>query len=427
MLRRAIALNPNYAPAHQWLGGLLFGNGRRNESLTSVERAVALDPLSAVINNSLGGARESVGRFDDALAAYKQAIEIDPKMTSPYWGIGFVYAYGLGRWDTAMPWFEKVASLDPGDPEAPAALGYAHWQLGDDTEVAQWLAQMPASGERTAWTNHEVAALLYLDRGDEAAARKHAQLAAEMNQPSLYLIRDDDLRKGDYTRARARYAKAFPDLFAKELPRLTYADAFKAIDLALVLQHTGEGERAKVLLDRSEAHLRTIPRMGGGGYGITDVAIHALRGRQVHRLGKVARGRAGGLANVVALPPRLRPPSRLDPQRARVQGHLRRHRARHGATARPTRRAPEGCAARADGRFEVTATPTEPEAESTWTTLRRRKDQAVVDGEIVALDAQGQAVVPGAPASRFTAGHQRHAAFLGLRTDKSAREVRKEA
>ena len=39
-------------------------------------------------------------------------------------------------------------------------------------------------------------------------------------------------------------------------------DAFAAIELALVLQHTGEGERAKALLDRSEAYFRTIPRMG---------------------------------------------------------------------------------------------------------------------------------------------------------------------
>ena len=33
----------------------------------------------------------------------------------------------------------------------------------------------------------------------------------------MYLIRDHDLRRGDYATARARYAKAFPELFAKEL------------------------------------------------------------------------------------------------------------------------------------------------------------------------------------------------------------------
>ena len=293
MLRRAIALNPNYAPAHQWLSRILAENGRRDEALASVERAVALDPLSAAINNSLGDARERVGRIDDALAAYKQTIEIDPRLPSPYWGIGYAYAYGLGRFDTAMPWFEKAASLDPGDPEVPAALAHAYWQLGDDGEAGRWLVRMPASGEGTSLTDH-VAALLYLDRGDKAAARKHAQRAAELNPWSMFLIRDDDLRKGDYSTARARYAKAFPALFANELPRLTHTAALAAIELALVLQHTGEGERAKALLDRSEAYLRTIPRMGGSGYRIADVAIHALRGDKAKALAKLREAEQAG-------------------------------------------------------------------------------------------------------------------------------------
>ena len=72
-------------------------------------------------------------------------------------------------------------------------------------------------------------------------------------------------------------------------------------------------------------------------------------------LAKLREAEQAGWRVRLALLPRLRPRPRLDPQRARVQGRLRRHRARHGAAARPPRRASEGCAARADGRFEVTA------------------------------------------------------------------------
>jgi TolB-like protein/cytochrome c-type biogenesis protein CcmH/NrfG len=293
MLRRAIALNSNYAPAHQWLSRILFENGRRDEALASVERAVALDPLSAAINNSLGDARVTVGRFDDALVAYKQAIEIDPTMPTPYGPIGDVHAVGFGRFDTAMAWYEKAAALDPGNPALPASLAYAHWHLGDDAEAGRWLVKMLANGEGTTFTN-AVAALLYFDRGAETSARRHAQRAAELGPWNMFLIRDDDLRKGDYATARARYAKAFPHFFAKELPAFNDRDAFVAIDLPLVLQHTGEGERAKVLLDRSEAHLRTIPRMGTSGYGIADVAIHALRGDTSIALAKLREAEQAG-------------------------------------------------------------------------------------------------------------------------------------
>jgi len=131
-------------------------------------------------------------------------------------------------------------------------------------------------GIETSWKNG-TAALLFRTYGDEAQARKYAQRSAELDPGNMVFIRDYDLRKGNYSTARARYAKAFPHLLAKELPTFTDRDAVVAIDMALVLFHTGEAERANALLDRSEAYIRTMPRMGFG-YSMSDVAIHALRG-----------------------------------------------------------------------------------------------------------------------------------------------------
>jgi TolB-like protein/Flp pilus assembly protein TadD len=277
LFRRAIALNPNYAPAHQWLSHALTDLGRRQDALTEAERAVMLDPFSAIINYRLGSTQALVGRFDDALATLQQATVIDPMMAAPYSAIGTLLASGFGRWDDAVVWYEKAFSLDSDDPEMPTSLASAYWHLEDDAEAERWLTKV--QGEGTTDSN-ALAALLYLSRGDEASARKYAQKAAELDPSSMVSIRDDDLRKGDYTTARARYAKAFPELFAKELPKLTDGSARTAVALALVLQHTGEGERADALLDRSESYFRTIPRMGSGGFRINDVLIHALRGRK---------------------------------------------------------------------------------------------------------------------------------------------------
>ena len=277
MLRGAIALNPNYAPAHHWLSMTLTDLGRRREALAMAESAVMLDPLSAVINNWLGNARDRVGRFDEALIAYRQAIEIEPTTAIPYVGIALVYAYGFGRLDTAQTWYQKAVSADPGNPFALAGFAQLYWELGDDTKAQQWLARALALGQADVFTN-VVAAVHYVARGDVETARNHAQVAAELDPWSLFLLRDDDLRKGDYAGARARYAKAFPYLFAKELPTFKERDASAAIDLAVVLQHTGEGDRAKALLDRSETYFQAIPRMGPFGSGYSDVRISALRG-----------------------------------------------------------------------------------------------------------------------------------------------------
>jgi tetratricopeptide (TPR) repeat protein len=192
-----------------------------------------------------------------------------------------------------MLWYEKAASLDPGNPAFTAYLPLIHWEIGDDTEAKRLLDRMRMSGQGTAYSNF-VAALLYLQRDEVEPARRHAQIAAELDPYLLFLVRNDDFRKRDYAGARARYAAAFPNLFEKELPTFNGRDAFAAIDLALVLQHTGEGERAKALLDRSEAYLRTIPRLGANGYGIADVAIHALRGDSALALVKLREAEHAG-------------------------------------------------------------------------------------------------------------------------------------
>jgi len=293
MLQRAIELNPNYAPAHHWLSMNLANLGRREEALAAAERAVMLDPLSAIINNWLGAARANVGRFDDALVAHKRAIEIDPTMAIVYTNVGDIQTYGFGRLAIAIPWYEAAADRDPGDPTHPAYVAYTNQELGKDAEADRWIARMVGMGEGNAWSNF-ISALHYLARGEEQAARSHAERAAALDPDYLFLMRDFDLRHGDYSAARARYAATFPHLLARELPPLNDREARAAIDLALVLQHTGESEQAKVLLDRSEKFIRTVPRMGVNGYGIADVAIHALRGDTPRALTRLREAERAG-------------------------------------------------------------------------------------------------------------------------------------
>ena len=70
--------------------------------------------------------------------------------------------------------------------------------------------------------------------------------------------------------------------------------AFAAIELALVLQHTGEGERAKALLDRSEAYFRTIPRMGYRATGSRTLRSTRCAGDTAMALAKLREAEQAG-------------------------------------------------------------------------------------------------------------------------------------
>ncbi len=108
----------------------------------------------------------------------------------------------------------------------------------------------------------------------------------------VYLLRDLDLLTNDFATARARYAEAFPALLARQLPELTADNVGAAVDLAVVLQHTGEAQRADELLDQVDRYIRAAasPRMGVW----MDVEIHAIRGEKAKALAALREAESAG-------------------------------------------------------------------------------------------------------------------------------------
>jgi len=85
---------------------------------------------------------------------------------------------------------------------------------------------------------------------------------------SVILLRDAALAAGDPQSARALYERGFPELLGT-WPAIDAWNLGAAIDLALVLQRTGEAEPADRLLRRAEAWVQAHPRRGPRGYGIS--------------------------------------------------------------------------------------------------------------------------------------------------------------
>ncbi len=76
--RRAIALNPNYATAHQWYAEYLAQQGRFDEALAESERARQLDPLSLIIATDNGMILYYARHYDRAIAQFDAVLEMEP-------------------------------------------------------------------------------------------------------------------------------------------------------------------------------------------------------------------------------------------------------------------------------------------------------------------------------------------------------------
>jgi TolB-like protein/Flp pilus assembly protein TadD len=281
MFRKAIELNPNYAPANQWYSALLSDVGRPQESLTFLRKAVALDPLAPILNLNLGETLCNLGQFDEAEAAFRRTIEIEPTMADAYSSLALFEAYARARLAVAIPLMQRASELDPDSQLFRLLLASLYDDVGDDDTRTRIMQDASSR-----WPDDEYvlleAAHYALHRGDWGLVRQNAQRALKLDPRSpgaLRMLRNDDFRNRRYGSARDRYAAAYPEFFAATPPTLDVSNLDVAVDLALVLQKSGDGARAGLLLKQAKTLLKTRPRLGAEGSGLTDVEIYAIEGK----------------------------------------------------------------------------------------------------------------------------------------------------
>jgi DNA-binding SARP family transcriptional activator/TolB-like protein len=79
-VRRALSMAPNFAPAHATLA--LIEGAQSGEVEAPLRRAVALDPSYSEAWNWLGNSLAGQGRIHEAMAAYERAVALDPLLPS---------------------------------------------------------------------------------------------------------------------------------------------------------------------------------------------------------------------------------------------------------------------------------------------------------------------------------------------------------
>jgi TolB-like protein/Flp pilus assembly protein TadD len=294
--RRAIEINPNNATARHWNSFMLRETGRLDEALEQIERAIALDPMSPTMRILLGHVLHDQGRFRDAENAYRKAMTIDPLLPNSYWSLAALSAYALGRPADAVPLARKAVALDPGGLISVFTLGLLLDDLGERREAMQ-LAMDAVRRWPDSLLVQWLAAGLQASAGDWQAASQSARKALAIDPRdgiALNLLAIADLANGDAGTARARYAKAYPELLAPEPPRIDRSNYLAALGLAPVLLEAGEDSRARQLLDSSEGAIRQIPRLSWRGFGIADVRVHALRGDKAKALAALREAEQAG-------------------------------------------------------------------------------------------------------------------------------------
>jgi TolB-like protein/Tfp pilus assembly protein PilF len=86
--KRAIALNPNYATAHQWYAWHLIVTGKNREALDELRKAASLDPLSLSIGADLADALCIAHLDQESVEQSRSILEMDPNFALGHYQLG---------------------------------------------------------------------------------------------------------------------------------------------------------------------------------------------------------------------------------------------------------------------------------------------------------------------------------------------------
>lgn len=179
-LKRAIALNPNYAEAHHWHSHYLMATGRRNEAIAASERALIPNPIDVAMNFHLAWSYIVTGQHDQAIDQLQQTRQLSPD--SP-WGnhyLGLAYL-AEEKYREAVAEMEQAVSRSGNNALFVAALGYAYAKAGQRNEAIKIVERLQKLAEQQyvspvnlavvyAGLEEKEQAFIWLERGDKERA-----------------------------------------------------------------------------------------------------------------------------------------------------------------------------------------------------------------------------------------------------------------
>jgi len=190
-LRRAIALDPNYATGHQWYAEYLSTVGRDAEARGEAERAVALDPLSSIVRVDQALTLARGRHLDEAITVLRRVVETNPDFVVARNQLGWVYL-GAGRLKEAVAELETAVRMSNGR-SGTGRLAYAYGQTGR-TDSALALTRVLSERYRRESVFPYGVAIGYAGMGDRERALEWLERAVDEHDPNVALyLRIDPL------------------------------------------------------------------------------------------------------------------------------------------------------------------------------------------------------------------------------------------
>lgn len=121
VVARLRTVAPGTEAAHYYSASLLFMEQRHQLAATEARRAIALNPSHARAHNLLGAALASLGQPEQARTAFEASLEADPRDPATYTNLATLELQA-GRRDLAHRYYAEALTIDPTNGAAREGL-----------------------------------------------------------------------------------------------------------------------------------------------------------------------------------------------------------------------------------------------------------------------------------------------------------------
>mgnify|MGYP002063836197 CR=1 FL=1 len=190
-LKRAIAFDETYAPAHTMLGVLYETIGERDMAEAEYRQAVHHDPKDGSVNNNLGAFLCGVGKREEADRYFKAAIA-DPFYETPQVALSNAGSCALerGDLDAAEAYLRESLKRDPRMAAALLPMAEVSYRKGAYLQARAFLQRYEAVADRTR-ESLMLGVRVETQLGDEASAEKYRKALREQHPGALETIQGE--------------------------------------------------------------------------------------------------------------------------------------------------------------------------------------------------------------------------------------------
>jgi DNA-binding winged helix-turn-helix (wHTH) protein/TolB-like protein/Flp pilus assembly protein TadD len=199
--KRAIDLNPNYAPTYSWYAAYLYAFGRTDEAIAMMKRAQELDLVSPRFLKVMGDIFYCARQYDRALEHYRKTLEFYPNDPPAHSSIGMTYTH-QGRYEEAIAMLQKGVALAEGSEHSLVNIGYYYAKVGKRDEAQKALDRLNEMSKR-GYVNPHTLASIYAGLGDKERALELLEKAYNERASSMVLLKVDPML--DSLRAEPRF------------------------------------------------------------------------------------------------------------------------------------------------------------------------------------------------------------------------------